>query len=126
MKRQSRRTLCAAGLITAALASGAFAQQQEETPTIKGRGKLSRVGLVISSALPTLHSRVGPNTSCLHPSSIARGGSFFGQGPQPPLGTCSSAPKICSLKPRKWQVPKEMLGRRLSQEEAKRLLAKLA
>jgi len=30
MKRQSRRTLCAAGLITAALASGAFAQQQEE------------------------------------------------------------------------------------------------
>src|SRR5215471_4242268 len=40
MKRQSRRALCAAGLITAALASGAFAQQQEETPTIKGRGKL--------------------------------------------------------------------------------------
>ncbi|HZC67308.1 MAG TPA: hypothetical protein VE201_01700, partial [Nitrospirales bacterium] len=30
MKRQSRRALCAAGLITAALASGAFAQQQEE------------------------------------------------------------------------------------------------
>src|SRR6476660_4679955 len=30
MKRRSRRTLCAAGLITAALASGAFAQQQEE------------------------------------------------------------------------------------------------
>jgi tetratricopeptide (TPR) repeat protein len=30
MKGQSRRTLCAAGLITAALASGAFAQQQEE------------------------------------------------------------------------------------------------
>src|SRR6476646_10620909 len=30
MKKQSRRTLCAAGLITAALASGAFAQQQEE------------------------------------------------------------------------------------------------
>ncbi|HWP14179.1 MAG TPA: hypothetical protein VNM46_00990, partial [Xanthobacteraceae bacterium] len=30
MKRQYRRTLCAAGLITAALASGAFAQQQEE------------------------------------------------------------------------------------------------
>jgi hypothetical protein len=30
MKRQSRRTLCAGGLITAALASGAFAQQQEE------------------------------------------------------------------------------------------------
>ena len=30
MKRQSRRTLCAAGLITAALVSGAFAQQQEE------------------------------------------------------------------------------------------------
>src|SRR2546425_5546984 len=30
MKRQFRRTLCAAGLITAALASGAFAQQQEE------------------------------------------------------------------------------------------------
>src|SRR6516164_1108893 len=30
MKRQSRRTLCAAGLITAALASGVFAQQQEE------------------------------------------------------------------------------------------------
>src|ERR1700716_4253755 len=30
MKRLSRRTLCAAGLITAALASGAFAQQQEE------------------------------------------------------------------------------------------------
>src|SRR5215217_3625700 len=30
MKRQSRRTLCAAGLITAMLASGAFAQQQEE------------------------------------------------------------------------------------------------
>jgi hypothetical protein len=26
---------------------------------------------------------------------------------------------------RKWQVPKEMVGRRLSQEEAKRLLAKL-
>ena len=25
---------------------------------------------------------------------------------------------------RKWQVPKEMIGRRLSQEEAKRLLAK--
>jgi len=31
MKRQSRRTLCAAGLITAALASGAFAQQQERS-----------------------------------------------------------------------------------------------
>jgi tetratricopeptide (TPR) repeat protein len=30
MKRQSRRALCAAGLITTALASGAFAQQQEE------------------------------------------------------------------------------------------------
>ena len=30
MKGRSRRTLCAAGLITAALASGAFAQQQEE------------------------------------------------------------------------------------------------
>src|SRR5919199_491525 len=30
MKRQSRRALCAAGLITAALASGAFAQVQEE------------------------------------------------------------------------------------------------
>ena len=30
MKRQSRRALCAAGLITAALASGAIAQQQEE------------------------------------------------------------------------------------------------
>ena len=30
MKRQYRRTLCAAGLITAALASGAFAEQQEE------------------------------------------------------------------------------------------------
>src|SRR5687767_7627116 len=30
MKRQSRRTLCAAGLITAVLVSGAFAQQQEE------------------------------------------------------------------------------------------------
>ena len=26
---------------------------------------------------------------------------------------------------RKWQVPKEMIGRRLSQKEAKRLLAKL-
>jgi hypothetical protein len=26
---------------------------------------------------------------------------------------------------RKWEVPKEMLGRRLSQKEAKRLLAKL-
>jgi len=26
---------------------------------------------------------------------------------------------------RKWQVPKEMIGRRLSQVEAKRLLAKL-
>jgi hypothetical protein len=26
---------------------------------------------------------------------------------------------------RKWKVPKEMIGRRLSQEEAKRLLAKL-
>jgi hypothetical protein len=26
---------------------------------------------------------------------------------------------------RKWQMPKEMIGRRLSQEEAKRLLAKL-
>jgi hypothetical protein len=25
---------------------------------------------------------------------------------------------------RKWRVPKEMIGRRLSQEEAKRLLAK--
>jgi hypothetical protein len=25
---------------------------------------------------------------------------------------------------RKWQVPKEMIGRRLSQEEAKRLLAR--
>src|SRR5262249_14703996 len=36
----------------------------------------------------------------LHPSSITRGGSFFGQRPQPPLGACSSAPKICSLKPR--------------------------
>src|SRR5262245_32235922 len=30
MKRQSRRALCAAGLITAAFASGAFAPQQEE------------------------------------------------------------------------------------------------
>src|SRR3954471_11702725 len=30
MKRQSRRTLWAAGLITAALGSGAFAQQQGE------------------------------------------------------------------------------------------------
>src|SRR4029079_15444500 len=30
MKRQYGRTLCAAGLITAALASGAFAAQQEE------------------------------------------------------------------------------------------------
>ena len=29
MKRQSRRTLCAAGLITAALASGAFAQEEK-------------------------------------------------------------------------------------------------
>jgi hypothetical protein len=27
---------------------------------------------------------------------------------------------------RKWRVPKEMVGRRLSQEEAKRLLAKFA
>jgi hypothetical protein len=26
---------------------------------------------------------------------------------------------------RKWQIPKAMIGRRLSQEEAKRLLAKL-
>jgi hypothetical protein len=26
---------------------------------------------------------------------------------------------------RKWKAPKEMIGRRLSQEEAKRLLAKL-
>src|SRR5215813_7908402 len=30
MNKQSRRTLCAAGLITAALASGAFAQEREE------------------------------------------------------------------------------------------------
>ena len=28
--------------------------------------------------------------------------------------------------PDKWKVPKEMVGRRLSQEEAKRLLAKFA
>src|SRR5215831_1642441 len=41
----------------------------------------------------------------------------------PRPGTCYFAPKICSLKPRKWQVPKAMIGRRLSQEEAKRLLA---
>src|SRR5215467_14380774 len=27
--------------------------------------------------------------------------AFFGQGPQPPMETCSSASKICSLKPRK-------------------------
>src|SRR6516225_1330529 len=40
------------------------------------------------------------------------------------LGACSFAPKICLLKPRKWQVPKELIGRRLSQAEAKKLLAK--
>jgi hypothetical protein len=34
----------------------------------------------------------------------------------------ASSPKATSLM--KWQVPKAMIGRRLSQEEAKRLLAK--
>jgi hypothetical protein len=35
----------------------------EKAPAVDGRGKLSRAGLVISSALPTLHSRVGPNAN---------------------------------------------------------------
>jgi len=35
-------------------------------------------------------------------------------------GTCTEAHEL----DRKWQVPKGMMGRRLSQEEAKRLLAK--
>src|SRR5262245_53461291 len=29
---------------------------------------------------PSYSASLGPNTSCLHPSSITRGGSFFGQG----------------------------------------------
>jgi len=49
-----------------------------------GRGKLSRVDRRYTSAL-SYSAHIGPNTSCLHPSSITRGGSFFGQGPPGPL-----------------------------------------
>src|SRR6516164_147883 len=64
----------------------------EKAPTIKGRGKLSRVGQRYNSALPALQD-TGPSTSCLHPSSIARGGSFFGQGPL--FGTIHKSPPLC-------------------------------
>src|SRR6516225_3105395 len=46
-----------------------------------GRGKLSRADRRYTSAL-SYSAHVGPNTSCLHPSSITHGGSFFGQGQQ--------------------------------------------
>jgi hypothetical protein len=36
----------------------------------------------------------------------------------------ASSPKATSLIDRKWKVAKEMVGRRLSQAEAKKLLAK--
>jgi hypothetical protein len=36
---------------------------EEKARAIAGQGKLSRAGLVISSALPTLHSRVEPNAT---------------------------------------------------------------
>src|SRR6516165_9562439 len=45
-----------------------------------------------NSALPALQD-TGPSTSCLHPSSIARGGSFFGQGPL--FGTIHKSPPLC-------------------------------
>jgi hypothetical protein len=32
-------------------------------------------------------------------TEFPRPDAFFGQGPQPPLGTCLSAPNVCSLKP---------------------------
>jgi hypothetical protein len=44
-------------------------------------------------------SALGPNASCLHPSFNYSQNAFFGQGPQLPLGICSSAPKICSSLP---------------------------
>src|SRR5215472_15965289 len=64
----------------------------------------------------------------------------FSSGVVRRLGTCQIAPNICSLLPwplqigkgteghelpGKWKVSKQMVGRRLSQEEAKRLLGKL-
>src|SRR5262249_9978970 len=44
------------------------------------------------SALP-LCVTGGPNTSCLHPSSITRGGSFFGQGPPEPSAFKGQRPR---------------------------------
>src|SRR5262249_44747735 len=64
-----------------------------------GWGKLSRAGLTSRySALPLcVTGRAEHFFEAL--TEFPGPDAFFGQGPQPPLGACSSAPKICSLKP---------------------------
>jgi len=49
------------------------------------------------------------NASCLHLSFNYSQSAFFGQRPQPPLETCSSAPKICLSMPRPPQASETWL-----------------
>jgi len=53
-----------------------------------------------------------------------RGAELGRAAPTRALMACGMSPRIHELD-RKWRVPKQMLGRRLSQVEAKRLLARL-
>src|SRR6516162_9239557 len=81
-------------------------------------GQVSRAGLMSRySALPLCVTGRAEPFFCRLRSSLVQS-VFFGQRPQPPLGTCSSAPKICSLKSPQARIHG---GRR---QEAKRLLAK--
>ena len=59
-------------------------------------------------------SVIEPGTSLVHPRMRA-------ELADPDQGEFTEGHEL----DRKWRVPKEMIGRRLSQEEAKRLLAKL-
>ena len=62
-------------------------------------GPVSRAGLMSRySALPLCVTGRAEPFFCRLRSSLVQS-VFFGQRPQPPLGTCSSAPKICSLEP---------------------------
>jgi hypothetical protein len=71
----------------------------EKAPAIDGPGQVGRAGLMSRySALPLcVTGRAEHFFEAL--TEFPGPDAFFGQGPQPPLGTCSFAPKICSLKP---------------------------
>src|SRR5215831_16758447 len=98
----------------------------KKAPTINGPGQVKQSGTT---------SEFGPIRS-----AASCRAEHFSSGVVRRLGTCQIAPNICSLLPwplqigkgteghelpGKWKVSKQMVGRRLSQEEAKRLLAKL-